>query len=49
MVNRRRYLRLVQTPSYTGGTSPATLTYAEIIGAPGNGTVFPVRTAVSNT
>ena len=46
---RKRYLRIVLTPTYTGGTSPATLTYAEFIGAPGAGAVFPVRTAVSNT
>lgn len=49
MLNRKRYLRIVLTPAYTSGTSPATLTYAEFIGAPGNGTVYPVRTAVSNT
>jgi len=46
---RKRYLRIVLTPAFTGGTSPAILTYAEFIGAPGNGAVFPIRTAVSNT
>jgi len=46
---RLRYLRIVLTPTYTGGTSPATLTYAEFIGSPGNGLQLPVRTTVSNT
>jgi hypothetical protein len=49
MLNRKRYLRIVLTPAFTAGTSPATLAFAEYIGAPGNGTVYPVRTAVSNT
>jgi hypothetical protein len=49
MLNRKRYLRLVFTPTYTGGTSPATLVYAEFIGAAGAGAVYPIRTAVSNT
>jgi hypothetical protein len=49
MLNRKRYLRVVYTPTYTSGTSPATLVYGEFIGAPGNGTVLPVRTVVSNT
>lgn len=48
MVNRKRYLRLVLTPAYTSGTSPATLVYAELIGAPGNGQ-FNAGRAVSNT
>jgi hypothetical protein len=48
MLNRKRYLRLVLTPTYTGGTSPATLVYAELIGAPGNGQVSAGR-GVSNT
>jgi hypothetical protein len=46
---RKRYLRVVLTPSFTSGSSPAILTYAELIGAPGNGVPLPVRTAVSNT
>jgi len=46
---RKRYLRIVLTPTYTSGTSPATLTYAEFIGAPGNGSPLPVRNQVSNT
>jgi hypothetical protein len=46
---RKRYLRIVLTPAFTGGSSPAILTVAEYIGAPGNGAVLPIRTAVSNT
>lgn len=46
---RKRWLRIVLTPAFTSGTSPAILTYAQFIGAPGNGAVLPVRTAVSNT
>jgi hypothetical protein len=48
MLNRKRYLRLVYTPAYTSGTSPATLTYGEFIGSPGNGQVNAGR-AASNT
>jgi hypothetical protein len=48
MVNRKRYLRIVLTPTYTGGTSPATLTFAEYIGAPGNSQVNAGR-GTSNT
>lgn len=46
---RKRYLRLVFTPAFTSGTSPATLVYAEFIGTPGNSVQLPVRTTVSNT
>ena len=46
---RKRYLRIVLTPAFTGGTSPAILTYAEFIGSPGNGLQLPVRATVSNT
>jgi hypothetical protein len=46
---RQRYLRVVFTPSFTSGSSPAILGYAELIGAPGNGVALPVRTVVSNT
>ncbi len=46
---RRRYLRVVFTPAFTSGSSPAILAYAEFIGAPGSGQSLPVRTAVSNT
>jgi hypothetical protein len=48
MLNRKRYLRIVLTPAYTSGTSPATLTYAEYIGVAGNGQVSAGR-AASNT
>jgi hypothetical protein len=46
---RKRYLRIVLTPAFTSGTSPAILAYAEFIGVTGNGALLPVRTAVSNT
>jgi hypothetical protein len=48
MVNRKRYLRIVLTPAYTGGSSPATLTFAEYIGTSGNSQVNAGR-ATSNT
>ena len=48
MVNRKRYLRPVFTPAFTGGTSPATLGYGELIGVAGNGQVNAGR-GVSNT
>ena len=48
MVNRKRYLRIVLTPAYTSGTSPATLAFAEYIGTPGNAQVNAGR-AASNT
>ena len=46
---RKRYLRIVLTPAFTSGTSPAILAYAQFIGAPGSGMQLPVRTATSNT
>jgi hypothetical protein len=46
---RKRWLRVVLTPAFSGGSSPAILAFAELIGAPGPGAVLPVRTAVSNT
>lgn len=46
---RKRYLRVVFTPAFTSGSSPAILGYAEFIGVPGNGAQLPVRTTVSNT
>ena len=46
---RKRYLRIVLTPTFTGGSSPAILATAEFIGTPANGQQRPVRTAVSNT
>jgi len=49
MLNRKRYLRIVLTPAFTSGTSPAILAYAMFVGAPGSGMQLPVRSAVSNT
>jgi hypothetical protein len=46
---RKRWLRVVLTPAFTGGSTPAILAFAELIGAPGPGAVLPVRTATSNT
>jgi hypothetical protein len=46
---RKRYLRLVYTPAFTGGSSPAILVYGELIGASGNGAQLPIRSIVSNT
>jgi hypothetical protein len=46
---RKRYLKIVLTPAFTSGSSPAILAYAEFIGSPGNGMQLPVRSAVSNT
>jgi hypothetical protein len=46
---RRRYLRVVFTPAFTSGSSPAILGAAEFIGSPGNGVALPVRSTVSNT
>jgi hypothetical protein len=46
---RKRYLRIVLTPAFTSGTSPAILAVAEFIGSAGNGLQLPVRTTVSNT
>src|SRR6185437_11816816 len=46
---RKRYLRIVLTPAFSGGSSPAILAIAEFLGAPGAGQQRPVRTTVSNT
>lgn len=46
---RKRYLRIVLTPAFTSGTSPAILAMGQFIGATGNGVQLPVRTTVSNT
>ena len=46
---RKRYLRIVLTPTFVAGSGPAILAYAEFIGSPGNGLQLPVRSAVSNT
>ena len=46
-LNRKRYLRIVVTPTFTGGSSPATLVYGEIIF--GGAQQLPVTTTQSNT
>lgn len=46
-LNRKRYLRAVITPAFTGGTSPAILGFAEIV--IGNVQQRPVDSATSNT
>ena len=46
-LNRKRYLRAVITPAFTGGSSPAILGFAQII--LGNNSPLPVDTATSNT
>ncbi len=46
---RNRYLRIVYTPTFTGGSSPAILVSGEYIGTPASGLIRPVRTVVSNT
>jgi hypothetical protein len=47
-LNRKRYLRIVVTPSFTGGTSPAVLAYGEIVFG-GGAQQLPVTSAASNT
>jgi hypothetical protein len=46
-LNRHRYLRAVITPSFTGGSSPAILGFAQIL--LGNNQQDPVDTNSSNT
>jgi hypothetical protein len=46
-LNRKRYLRAVITPAFTGGSSPAILGFAQII--MGNDQQVPVATVTSNT
>lgn len=46
-LNRKRYLRAVITPAFTGGTSPAILGFAEIV--LGNAQEKPVDSNASNT
>lgn len=46
-LNRKRYLRIVVTPTFTGGTSPAVLAYGELIF--GGAQQLPVTTTTSNT
>jgi len=47
-LNRKRFLRVVATPAFTGGTSPAILANAEIVFG-GDAQQLPITTAVSNT
>jgi hypothetical protein len=47
-LNRKRYLRIVVTPTFTGGTSPAALVYGEIVFG-GGVQQLPVTTTPSNT
>jgi hypothetical protein len=47
-LNRKRYLRVVVTPSFTGGTSPAVLAFGEIVFG-GGAQQLPVTTTASNT
>jgi hypothetical protein len=47
-LNRKRYLRAVVTPTYTGGTTPACAVIAEIVQG-GPPYQLPVPLAVSNT
>jgi hypothetical protein len=47
-LNRKRYLRVVATPAFTGGTSPAIVANAEIVFG-GGVQQLPITTAVSNT
>ena len=45
--NRKKFLRITQTTTYTGGTTPATVVFGEII--LGRAYTNPVNSAVSNT
>lgn len=45
--NRKRYLRIVVTPAFTGGTSPASILDSQIV--LGRAFYRPVNTAASNT
>jgi hypothetical protein len=47
-LNRKRYLRVVTTPAFTGGSTPAIVALGEIIlGGPAQ--ALPTNTAASNT
>jgi hypothetical protein len=46
-LNRKRYLRVVATPAFTGGTTPAIVANAEFVF--GDAQQLPITTAVSNT
>jgi hypothetical protein len=47
-LNRKRYLRVVATPAFTGGTSPAIVANAELVFG-GDAQQLPITTATSNT
>jgi len=47
-LNRHRYLRVVVTPSFTGGSSPAVLVYGELIFG-GGAQQLPITTTPSDT
>jgi hypothetical protein len=47
-LNRKRYLRAVVTPTFTGGSSPASVFYAELVFG-GDAQQLPVTTTPSNT
>jgi hypothetical protein len=47
-LNRKRFLRVVVTPAFTAGTSPAILAYGEIVFG-GGAQQLPVASATSNT
>lgn len=46
-LNRKRFLRAVETTTFTGGTSPAVLVHANIL--LGRGLEMPANAGVSNT
>ncbi len=46
-LNRKRYLRAVITPTFTGGTTPASIAFAELV--LGRGFTKPTNTGGSNT
>ena len=46
-LNRKRYLRAVVTPTFTGGSSPASVAYAELVF--GGAQQLPVTATASNT
>lgn len=45
--NRKRYLRIVETTTFSGGSTPAVLVHANIL--LGRGSAKPANTGVSNT
>jgi hypothetical protein len=47
-LNRKRYLRVVATPAFTGGTSPAIVANAELVFG-GDAQQLPITSTTSNT